>query len=54
MFWDTMGCTERHKDLSEMFREDLGEMEGYWDTTVRSKDIKGKMERDWVMADFLG
>jgi hypothetical protein len=54
MFWNTMGCTKRHKDLSEMVREDLGDMEGYWDTTVRSKDIKGYMERDWVMADFLG
>jgi hypothetical protein len=54
MFWNTMGCTKRPKDLSEMVREDLGDMEGYWDTTVRSNDIKGYMERDWVMADFLG
>jgi hypothetical protein len=41
MFWDTIRYTERHKDLSEMVREDLGDMEGYCDTTVRSKDIKG-------------
>jgi hypothetical protein len=54
ILWDTMGCPERHKDLFEMVREDLGDMEGYWDTTERSKDIKGYMERDWVMADFLG
>jgi hypothetical protein len=54
MFCDTMGCTERHKDLSEMVREDLGTCMGYWHTTVRTKDIKGYMERDWVMADFLG
>jgi hypothetical protein len=28
MFCDTMGCTERHKDLSEMVKEDLGDMDG--------------------------
>jgi hypothetical protein len=49
-----MGCPERHKDLFEMVREDLGDMEGYWDTTMRSKDIKGYMQRDWVITDFLG
>jgi hypothetical protein len=29
MLQDTMGCPERHKDLFEMVREDLGDMEGY-------------------------
>jgi hypothetical protein len=28
MFCDPMGCTERHKDLSEMVRKDLGHMDG--------------------------
>jgi hypothetical protein len=26
MFWDTMGCTERHKDFSEGVKEDMGDM----------------------------
>jgi hypothetical protein len=37
-----------------MVRQDLRDSEGYCHTTVRSKDIKGYMERDWVIADFLG
>jgi hypothetical protein len=27
--WDTMGCPKRHKDLSEMVREYLGDIGGY-------------------------
>jgi hypothetical protein len=47
MFWDTMGCTERHKDLSKGVREDMGM---YWDITERVRDIIGNNERDWAMV----
>jgi hypothetical protein len=29
MFCDTIRCTEKHKDLSEEAREDMGDMERY-------------------------
>jgi hypothetical protein len=34
MFWDTIRCTEEHKDLSEGAREDMGDMERYWEDHV--------------------
>jgi hypothetical protein len=27
MFWDTIGCTEKYRDLSEVSRKDMGDME---------------------------
>jgi hypothetical protein len=27
MFWDTIRCTEKHKNLSEGSREDMGDMQ---------------------------
>jgi hypothetical protein len=41
MFWDTIRCTEDHKDLSERAREDMGDMERYWDITEGVRDIMG-------------
>jgi hypothetical protein len=35
MIWDTKGCTESHKDLSEAVRKDTGTMERYWNITER-------------------
>jgi hypothetical protein len=34
MFWDTMGCIEKHRDLSEGAREDIGDMERDWSVTA--------------------
>jgi hypothetical protein len=48
-FWDTIGCTEKHMNLTEGAREDMGDMERYWDITKRVKDI---MERHWAMTGF--
>jgi hypothetical protein len=53
-FWDTIGCTEKHKDLSEGAREDMGDMERYWDITEGVRDNMDNKERDWVMTGFLG
>jgi hypothetical protein len=39
IFWETTGCTKRHKDLSEGAREDMGDMKRY-------------KERDWAMTGF--
>jgi hypothetical protein len=39
MFWDTMGCTEKHRDLSEGAREDMGDIERYWDIRESVRDI---------------
>jgi hypothetical protein len=52
MFWATIGCRERHKNLSEGSREDMGDMERYWNIT--EGDIKGNKERDWAITCFLG
>jgi hypothetical protein len=49
MFCDTMWCTEKHKNLSEGSREDIGDMERYWDFTEGVRDIIGDKERDWAM-----
>jgi hypothetical protein len=38
-FWATMGCTERHKDLSERVKEDMGDMGRYWDIKDGVRDI---------------
>jgi hypothetical protein len=46
IFWDPIGYTEKHKDLSLGAREDMGDMESYWDVTEGVKDIKGNKERD--------
>jgi hypothetical protein len=54
MFWDTIRCTEEHKDLSEGAREDKGNMERYWDITEGVRDIMGNKERVWAMTGFLG
>jgi hypothetical protein len=54
MFWDTMWCTEKNKNLSEGSREDMGDMEGYWDLTEGVRDIMGDKERDWAVKGFLG
>jgi hypothetical protein len=49
MFWNTMWCTERHKDLSRGVREDIRDMGMYWDITERARDIMGNNERDWAV-----
>jgi hypothetical protein len=49
MFWDTMWCTEKHKNLSEGSREDMGDMERYWDFREGVSYIIGDKERDWAM-----
>jgi hypothetical protein len=54
IFWDTIRCTEKHKDLSEGSMEDIRDMERYWDITEGVWDIMGNKERDWNMADLLG
>jgi hypothetical protein len=54
MFWDTMWCTEKHKNFSEGSRENMGNMEGYWDFTEDVKDIMGDKERDLAVTGFLG
>jgi hypothetical protein len=38
MYWDTIRCTEKRKDLSEGAREDIGDMERYWDITEGVRD----------------
>jgi hypothetical protein len=53
-FWATMGCTKRHKDLSEGAREDMGDMERYLDITEGVRNIMGNKERDWPKTGFLG
>jgi hypothetical protein len=30
MFWNTIGCKEKHRDLSEGPREDMGDKERVW------------------------
>jgi hypothetical protein len=52
MFWDTMWCTEKHKNLFEGSREDMDEMERYWDFTEGIRDIMGDKKRDWAMTGF--
>jgi hypothetical protein len=54
MFWDTIGCTEKHKDISERAREDMGDMERYWAITEVVRDIIRNKERDLAMTVFLG
>jgi hypothetical protein len=54
MFWDTMGCPEKHKDLSEGAREDMGYMERYWYITEGVRDIMGNKKGDLVITGFLG
>jgi hypothetical protein len=49
MFWDTIGCTEKHRDLSEGAREDMGDMDRYWDITEGVRYIMGNKERDLAM-----
>jgi hypothetical protein len=46
MFWDTIRCTEKHKDLSEGSREDMGDMEKYRDIMNGVRNIMGNKERD--------
>jgi hypothetical protein len=46
MFSDTMGCTERHKDLSEGVRENMGAMgRRYSDITKKVRNIMGTKRR---------
>jgi hypothetical protein len=52
MFWDTIGCTEKHKDSSEAAKEDMGDIKRYWDITEGVRDIIGNKERDWAMTIF--
>jgi hypothetical protein len=52
MFWDTIGCTEKHKDPSEAAKEDMGDIKRYWDITEGVRDIIGNKERDWAMTIF--
>jgi hypothetical protein len=54
MFWDTIRCTEKHKDLSGGGREDMGDMERYWDIPEGVRDIMENKERDWAMTGFSG
>jgi hypothetical protein len=44
MFWDTIRCTEKHKNLSKGAREDMGNMKRYWDVTEGVRDIMGNKE----------
>jgi hypothetical protein len=53
MFWNTIRCTEEHKDLSEGAREDMGDMERYWYITEGVRDIMGNKERDWAIKGCL-
>jgi hypothetical protein len=53
-FWDTMWCTKKLRDLFEGSREDMGDMEGYWDFTEGVRDIMRYKERDWAVTGFLG
>jgi hypothetical protein len=39
MFWDTIGCTEKDRDLSEGARKYMGDMERYWDIAEGVRDI---------------
>jgi hypothetical protein len=50
MFWDTLGCTERHKDLFDGVRKDIRDMGWSWDTTEMVRDIMVNKERDWAMV----
>jgi hypothetical protein len=50
MYWDTIRCTEKHKDLSEGARED---MERYWDITEGVRDIMGNKESDLAVTGFF-
>jgi hypothetical protein len=52
-FWDTMECTWKLRDLFEGAREDMGDMERYWDITEGARDIMGNKEKDWAMTGFL-
>jgi hypothetical protein len=54
MFWDSIRFTEKHKDLSEGARKDIGDMERYWNITEGGRDIIGNKERDCAMTGFLG
>jgi hypothetical protein len=54
MYWDTIRCTEEHKDLSEGAREDMGDIERYGDIREGVRDIMGNKERVWAMTGFLG
>jgi hypothetical protein len=47
IFWATMKCNKRHKDLSEGVREDIGDMERYRNITEGVRDIMGNKTRDW-------
>jgi hypothetical protein len=42
MFWETMGCPEKYRDLSEVAREDFRGMERYWDIMEGARDIMGR------------
>jgi hypothetical protein len=50
MFLDPM----EHKDLFLGAREDMGDMERYWDVTEGVRDIMGNKKRDWATTGFLG
>jgi hypothetical protein len=47
MFWDTIRCTEKHKDLSEVARVDMVDMERYWDITEGSMTSWGTKRETW-------
>jgi hypothetical protein len=53
MFWDTIRCTEKHKDLSEEARVNMGDMERYWDITEGVSNIMGNKERDLAMTGYF-
>jgi hypothetical protein len=53
MFWDTVRCVEKHKDLSEGGRVDIRDMERYLDITEGVRDIMGNKERDLAMTGFF-
>jgi hypothetical protein len=45
IFWDTMGCAEKHRDLSEGAREGMGDIERYWDITKGVRVVMENKER---------
>jgi hypothetical protein len=42
MLWDTMGRTEKQRDLYAGAREDMGDIDRYWDVTAGVRDIMGE------------
>ena len=53
VFWDTMGCTKRHMDLTKRVRKAMGDMGRYLDITEGVRATMGNMEKVWDMLGEL-